>query len=417
MNSRLALLVLVGLVGCTSDERDIDADLARAAERARELPFLRAPRVERQTRASYIAAAEERGRSESDEDIAELRAVHGRLGFVPKDYDVRKARGEVARIVGASYSAERKTITLFENTPDQVYVHELVHALQDQHLGLQAFDDEATSTDAFLARRAVSEGDATLADARFAAEGDLRRVQGNLDLPGAEQRAETLLSSVPTPAYFLAYPSFVYPYGSSLAARAAGVFDGQFVRERLDALFADDAPKSTEEVIRRVEQREVDPIEPVGLAALPKDVATDFDVVSVDCVGAWQTYLLFRDRQASLGARSLVTQWDGDQLVVIGERDPSIPPKRKAPVAIVWTSIWENDDVAAAFARRFEELQDALADGEDMILEREGKQVVFVKGAIDAVKMRTLADAALRRPPVLPPLATRRKSPHVVHPF
>lgn len=62
------------------------------------------------------------------------------------------------------YSLKDKTLYLYDDIPGNygrgVLIHEMVHALQDQHFGLKKLHD-ASSTDADLARAALIEGDAT----------------------------------------------------------------------------------------------------------------------------------------------------------------------------------------------------------------------------------------------------------------
>lgn len=64
-----------------------------------------------------------------------------------------------------SYSIGEKTLYLYDdikgNYQKGVLIHEMVHALQDQHFGLEKLHAESYSSDAELARAALIEGDAT----------------------------------------------------------------------------------------------------------------------------------------------------------------------------------------------------------------------------------------------------------------
>jgi uncharacterized iron-regulated protein len=64
------------------------------------------------------------------------------------------------------YDAKKKALYLYDDIKDNYYkgtlIHEMVHALQDQHFGLARQDNIVTDSDAVLARAALIEGDATL---------------------------------------------------------------------------------------------------------------------------------------------------------------------------------------------------------------------------------------------------------------
>src|SRR4051794_40842582 len=64
------------------------------------------------------------------------------------------------------YSTREKTLYVYDdikgNYERGVLIHEMVHALQDQHFGLDRLHETAFGSDAELARAALVEGDATL---------------------------------------------------------------------------------------------------------------------------------------------------------------------------------------------------------------------------------------------------------------
>lgn len=89
------------------------------------------------------------------------------LGFVPEDFDyfnqMIKLYGEQ---IGGFYDPKKKFYAMASWMPESIQlpiaVHELTHALQDQHFNLsKLMDDKIHSTDTLLARSALAEGDAT----------------------------------------------------------------------------------------------------------------------------------------------------------------------------------------------------------------------------------------------------------------
>lgn len=143
--------------------------VAERVERIRGLEFEELPPV----RVVSAEQAREEGLAELDRDYpAERReadvTVLELLGLVPPETDLRELAGTIfGEEVAGYYDDRRKRMTLvadaFEGDAEGselTLAHELVHALEDQHFGLDvesALDDEA------VARQALFEGTATVA--------------------------------------------------------------------------------------------------------------------------------------------------------------------------------------------------------------------------------------------------------------
>lgn len=89
------------------------------------------------------------------------------IGLFPYDYNYLEGIVALYREqIGGFYEPAENFYAMAAWMPDamqmQIAVHELTHALQDQHFNLESFiDDAAMSTDEQLARAALIEGDAT----------------------------------------------------------------------------------------------------------------------------------------------------------------------------------------------------------------------------------------------------------------
>lgn len=106
-------------------------------------------------------------REELDDLVAMLRA----LGLVAESFDVAEATDElVDQGTLAFYSWEDRRIrvrgTEIDIGLEVTLVHELVHALQDQHFDLSRMQEFETSGEATVLR-ALAEGDATLVEGRY----------------------------------------------------------------------------------------------------------------------------------------------------------------------------------------------------------------------------------------------------------
>src|SRR5438105_690871 len=114
-----------------------------------------------------IACAQERSKildetlRKLEKDIAEVRGLTFKTPVVAKVI----ARPAGAKSVQGYYDIKEKTLCLYDdiagNYERGVLVHEMVHALQDQHFGLAKLHQESFGSDAELAMAALIEGDAT----------------------------------------------------------------------------------------------------------------------------------------------------------------------------------------------------------------------------------------------------------------
>ncbi len=93
--------------------------------------------------------------------------IYKLLGFIPEDFDyIREMVQFYSDQVGGFYDPKKKFYAMASWMPESlqlpIAVHELTHALQDQHFNLEKLmDDKVQNTDTILAHSALAEGDAT----------------------------------------------------------------------------------------------------------------------------------------------------------------------------------------------------------------------------------------------------------------
>ena len=406
----LAALSLTLTLGACADDEAPSPDIAalmKEAERIRELRFVTSPRVETRDPNEFVATSAQQTRALTDREVARDLAVWGRLGYYPPGFDLRGTGAAVASTVAAYYDPEDKALVLFDPTAKGTIVHELVHALQDQTFDLYASSVDGTS-DAQLARAAVVEGDATLCGARYQLRGQsdpLRAITDRLDAVGT---SEDVLGDDTSPALLRARAGIAYTFGSGAVARVAGFYEPTpvFRRERVDALFRDARPGTTEEILRTSLGLPIDPRVDVGLRAVPAPLADRYEIEEVDRLGAWLSYVLLRRFADRAAMRELALGWDGDQLVVIRPHTLESPSLLPLPVAVVWTSSWDDAATASRVATELVRVQGArraegddarafvAADDQPLWIEPSEERVVFVKG-IPYADMAALAAEAL----------------------
>ncbi len=412
------LLLVLAPVGCGDNS---SPDAALAAEDVRELQLFDSVPVRSLSREEYAAEAADNASQISDDYLQYYADTYGRLGFFDPSLDLRPVfAGSSSDWVGASYSPTDKRITLVGDAAPDVIVHEWVHALQDQHFDLVTYDD-FDSSDSFLARRAVVEGDATLAQIRYVAE-----YGHGVNLDGIDwaalfdlrrQYSDDTLANAAYPVVFLDYVSFVYSYGLEYVtanltgarydAPTPGPAPYDWTLE--DNLFETPPPPFTQDVL---DLGATDAVEPIGLEAVPAALAGRFETVDWDSLGEWYSYLLFYPLDTASGgsfdARALALAWDGDRALFLTETDSGAP-------ATVWTSVWDDEATATTVADLLWTLYgrtpiagqpDTIAtgdDGETVWIEQRGRALVAARNLPVDADAAALIDAAFAGPTAVMP--------------
>ena len=342
---------------------------------------------------------------------AERRALAA-WGLVPPDFDLGGFLTDlVLEQAAAYYDPVRKVMVLASWLPPdeqrEALAHELVHALQDRQVALDAFLAPAAGrSDETLARQVLIEGEAV------ALSFDLALRRRGLTLaaqPDVRALQRAILTSATGPVLTRAprflRASLTFPYAHGLG------FVHQFLRRHpwseLARLYAD-PPRSTAQIVEptRYLDRRDDPL-PVSLPDLGALLGPGTGVIFEDELGAFGLgEVLGVDPEAPW-----MPGWRGDRYAVW--QDP-------AQVDIlVAVSVWETEAAAAMFASAYAErasrrrgAPDAgtpperpvwSREGRVATLARQGERVWLVEqlpaGALDAVRRALEAPRAGRAAP------------------
>ena len=196
------------------------------------------------------------------ERIAKIQAFLRTVGLLPQDCDLKKTLLDLLEEqVGGYYDTKTKALYLVERgerMPDLVarifLAHELTHALDDQHVGLEGFLKGllGQSEDLDLVAASVTEGSATSLMTQYMMRAQLSGRHNMSDLQAyALQEAERSKVFASAPRYFSTMLA-TYLCGMTFLTRgnilAAALGDNQAVGRNLMAAVKD-PPKSTEQIL------------------------------------------------------------------------------------------------------------------------------------------------------------------------
>ena len=366
----------------TPQERALIDELLRGAEATRQLKLRTPVRIE----IEGVDAIARSLRAQIDEaDIERARLIYGSLGLLDTDSDIR---GMFAGVLGEQvigyYDPETQRLVVRDSVMEAmagdptseatqegrlILVHELVHALQDQRLGLGESYEKERTADADNAFRSVVEGDATLAMLAYAlrqqgiplsaATEGIQQMGSKLDL-NALVRGEKLDEA---PA--IVRVTLVAPYLRGLQFSAA-------VQGRGGWPAINNAhrrpPISSEQVLHPEKYFSRERAERVEVAEHPGLISAGFERVEEDTLGELELSVYLGQNRASDTDEVAAAGWAGDRLVVY---------RRNDELAAVWWTTWDTErDAKEAFRAA-----QAVSSGDARaIVVRRGRGVLIVRG-------------------------------------
>lgn len=338
-----------------------------------------------------------------------LRSVEVSLkafGLIPEKMDLGRYYVELlGSQVAGFYDPDADYMALVRSTgegseelaamEDMVLVHELTHALQDQHFDLRKFEGSDPLADAGTARSALVEGDATLTMMSFMMGLNIETLPGfdrimesmlrnpealfaaSPDLPGSKELAAA-------PAWIRENLLFGYVQGMvfSLSSRSKG---GQ---KLLDHAFTTDPPRSTEQILHpeKWHSRRDDPV----VLRLP-DLGAElpgYRKAAEGEMGELSLRILLREGlRDQARADAAAAGWGGDRFAVYEKGRERI---------VIWLTEWDTEADARELQAAVRSLRGgwrAAAAGPQRVLVTRGA----LKGErLEAVRSRAAAVTAER---------------------
>lgn len=333
-----------------------------------------------------------------DEKADAVAAAYIRLGLLPDTIRLGPLfRSLLLEQVVGYYDPRRDTLYVVEGVPagtlEPILVHEMVHALQDQHTDLDSLTRSAAEqNDRATAAQAALEGHATyvmmewMLSRQMGAPVDLTAMPELGDLLGGLDPALLAGTPVLQDAPRIIRESLIFPYiGGLVFLQRVWSADGA---RRLP--FGDDLPESTEQVLH--------PDRYLGDRDRPSEVnfveapPAPWSEVHSDGLGELETRVFLEEHLGEPGrAATAAAGWDGDsyRLLRAGGRE-----------VLIWASVWDSERDAAEFEdavrEAFEARYASQARGRQVTLERtqvEGRPVVIVVDAPEGLDPGSLEPA------------------------
>lgn len=287
----------------------------------------------------------------------ELRAEEAALkkfGFVPRDFDLKKTTIDLlSEQAAAFYDFRKRRLFLIDGGPElmqhTVLVHELAHALADQHFDLEKYIESGRkSDDGALARMAVMEGQATWLMSEY-----LARQTGNSlkDSPvlvkmmsnSAAMNTDQYPVFSKAPLYLR--ESLMFPYTKGM------IFQHELYLKKGEAAFSEPftaAPASTQQILHP--EKYLENVRPAQVK-LPEFPDPQYEHLTDGEIGEFDHAVLLRQHAGEQLSKELAPEWRGGFFKML-ER------KRDAKQVLLYASEWSGPDAARRFFSAYRKVLD-----------------------------------------------------------
>ena len=336
--------------GLTADDLAADAPgIAHRVEQLRNLSFDRQP----STRIVGVAKL----RREYEREIGKQKAAlatgedaYKMLGIVAADESFDEIGAGIAEQVAGYYDPESKRLFIVRNplsenaaAAELTLAHELDHALEDQHFGID-LDTDQLSDDRGLARTALIEGSATELEFAYTLQyihlDALRRISKQAD-------AAISASEGKLPKAFEAEENFPYTRGRLFVASLLRNGNGWNL---VDIALRERPPLSTEQILHPFKYLRYERPLPVRLGQ-GDSLPPGWRHLAGGDLGEFETYLMLRPALGKEAARRAAAGWGGQRLQLWrrGEAPCSAPCRSRDALFGTWR--WDGEADAHQFGR------------------------------------------------------------------
>jgi hypothetical protein len=351
-----------GSNGLTAEDLAAKAPgIAHQVEQLRDLRFGREPST-RIVGAGKLRRDYQRQLGRHAAQLAAAEDAYKVLGIVEPEESFADLGAGVAAQVAGFYDPKSKRLFIVRSpfseggaSAEITLAHELDHALEDQHFGIDLDTDEL-SDDRGLAATALIEGSATELEFAYSLQyihlDALRRIAKQADK--AISASEGKL-----PKAFEAEENFPYTRGRIFVASLLRSGSGWNL---VNIALRERPPLSTEQILHPFKYLSYERPLPVRLHQ-GDALAADWRHLAGGDIGEYETYLMLRPALGAKGARRAAAGWGGQRLQLWRRgRGPCSAPCRGRD-ALFGTWRWDSDADARQFDRAMRAYIEARLDG------------------------------------------------------
>lgn len=286
-------------------------------------------------------------------DPKEIRAEEialKKFGFIPNDFDLKSSTIDLmTEQAAAFYDYREKKLYLLEGGAEEMQqpalVHELAHALADQHFNLEKFVNPKQSDDSVLARMAVVEGQATWLMSEFVARKLGQSLQKSPSIVEMMSRAADGMSARfpvlnQVPLYLR--ETLLFPYGKGMIFQQAAIT--KMEKDAFRGVFRT-PPVSTQQILHPdLYFRGIKPVKP----PLPRYTKPDgYRVLSKGALGELDHSILIQQYAAREEANRLAPRLKGAAFELLESREGD-------RFLLLYTSEWGDASTAEEYFRLYQ---------------------------------------------------------------
>jgi len=212
-------------------------------------------------------------------------------------------------------------------TPDKILIHEIVHALQDQHFNLSKIRSNVLTTDQELAITALSEGEAVFIEQVIEASDSQ-----NINISTEQESTSTNLDSnldCELPEALLNIFMFVYEWGARFASNLSDV-------NSLDKAYTN-LPQSTRDILHPREYLKARH-QPTSTKELPLKAPPGYKLLYSDVLGQYVIHALLKSYIPMPTAILAAKGWSGDHIALYENK----ADKKEQKFHVIWKIRYED---------------------------------------------------------------------------
>ncbi|MGC8548738.1 MAG: hypothetical protein ACP5M4_03465 [Acidobacteriaceae bacterium] len=297
-----------------------------------------------------------------------------KFGLLPQNFDLGPFMVKLLKEqIAGYYDSKTKTVYLLNwVAPDvqkPVMAHELMHALQDQHVNLQKWGDKSLdgishnvrqdnahirTDEDDTARQAVLEGQAMVTYIDYALRPHHVTIADNPAFMLAhlgDITSGSTNSPVMDSAPRVLRESLVFPYDQGLR------FEIELIRDLgIHGAFAgalDNPPSTSYQIMNPRAYEDHTPMPILTMPNIHPLLDHDYKPYDIGVMGDLDAKMLLQLSTSTKQATQIASQWDGG-IYYVAQQKHAIDPKSTASVALLYLSRWKTPATAQLFAKNYE---------------------------------------------------------------